>query len=147
MRASEFVYIFLQGLLKNKDVKLAQTFNASFRFIDDLLPLSNSRFSDHMYFIYQNELEVKDTTDTQESASNFDIHLEIDNLYAKSDDFTFPIIDFPFISNNIPAAPAYRVYISQVIRYSRAYAQYSDFLDRAQLMTQNFSIHAPLLLG
>jgi len=29
----------------------------------------------------------------------------------------------------------YGVYISQLIRYSRACAQYSDFLDRAQLLT------------
>ena len=70
--------------------------------------------------------------------------VEIDNggrlktkLYDKRDDFTFPIINFPFISSNIPAAPAYGVYISQRIRYSRACAQYSDFMDRVQLLTQN----------
>ena len=28
---------FLQGLLKNKDRKLSQTFNSSFRYIDDVL--------------------------------------------------------------------------------------------------------------
>ena len=35
----------------------------------------------------------------------------------------------PFISSNIP--------VSQLIRYSTACAEYSDFLDRAQLLTQN----------
>jgi hypothetical protein len=49
---------------------------------------------------------------------------------------TFPIINFPFISSNIPASPAYGVYISQMKRYSRACDQYSDFLERAQLLTQ-----------
>jgi predicted O-linked N-acetylglucosamine transferase (SPINDLY family) len=57
-------------------------------------------------------------------------------LYDKRDDFTFPIVDFLFISNNITASPAYVVYILHFIRYSRACAQYSDFLDRAQLLTQ-----------
>ena len=57
-------------------------------------------------------------------------------LYDKRDDFTFPIVDFLFISNNISASPAYVVYILHFIRYSRACAQYSDFLDRAQLLTQ-----------
>jgi hypothetical protein len=38
------------------------------------------------------------------------------------DDFNFPIVNFPFI--NIPAAPAYGVYISQLIRYSRACGSY-----------------------
>jgi hypothetical protein len=33
---------FLQELLKNKDRKLAQTFDSSFRYIDDVLSLNNS---------------------------------------------------------------------------------------------------------
>jgi hypothetical protein len=33
---------FFQELLKNKDRKLAQTFNSSFRYIDDVLSLNNS---------------------------------------------------------------------------------------------------------
>jgi hypothetical protein len=41
-----------------------------------------------------------------------------------------------FISKNIPASSAYGVYISQLIRYSRACAQYIEFLDKAQLLTQ-----------
>ena len=72
----------------------------------------------------------------------FALHIEIDNggrfkteLYDKRDDFTFPIVNF-FISSNILASPAYVVYISQHIRYSRVCAQYSEFMDRAQLLTQ-----------
>ena len=34
-----------------------------------------------------------------------------------------------FICSNIPAASAYGVYISQLIRYSRARGFYQDFLD------------------
>jgi hypothetical protein len=36
--------------------------------------------------------------------------------------------------SNIPAAPAYGVYISQLIRYSRACGSYHDFLDRGLLI-------------
>ena len=124
---------FLQGLLQKKYRKLAQTFNFSFRYIDDVLSLNNSRFCDYLHLIYPSELEIKDTTDTPKSASYLDLHLEIDNggrlttkLYDKRDDFTFPIVNFPFISSNIPAAPAYGVYISQLIPYSRACCQCSD---------------------
>jgi hypothetical protein len=46
------------------------------------------------------------------------------------------IVNSPFISSNIPALLAYGVYISQLIRYSRACAQYIEFLDRAQLLAQ-----------
>jgi hypothetical protein len=36
-----------------------------------------------------------------------------------SKSYSFPIVNFPFTCSNIPAAPAYGVYISQLIRYSR----------------------------
>ena len=48
----------------------------------------------------------------------------------------FPIVSFPFICSNIPAAPAYGVYISQMIRYSRACGSYQDFIDRGLLLTR-----------
>ena len=40
-------------------------------------------------------------------------------------------MNISFICSNTPAAPAYGVYISQLIRYSRACGSYQDFLDRA----------------
>ena len=54
----------------------------------------------------------------------------------KRDDFDFPIVNFPFFSSSIPKVPAYGVYISQLIRYSRACDIYIDFIDRARLLTQ-----------
>ena len=54
---------FLQGRLKNNDIKLSQTCNSSFRYLDDVLSLKNSRFGDYLHRIYPNDLEVKDTTD------------------------------------------------------------------------------------
>ena len=71
------------------------------------------------------------------SASNLDLHLEIDSqerlrtkLYNKRDDFNFPIVNFPFMRSTIPAAHAIGVYISQMTGYSRACGSYHDFLDR-----------------
>jgi hypothetical protein len=68
--------------------------------------------------IYHIELVIKDTTDTDRSASYLNLHLEMDSerwlrtkLYDKRDDSNFPIVNFPFICSNIPAAPAYGVYI------------------------------------
>ena len=122
---------------------LARSFNFTFRYIDDVLSLNNSRFGDFVDRIYHIELEVKDTTDTDRSASYLDLHLEIDSdgwlrtkLYDKRDDFDFHIVNFPSICSNIPVAPAYGVYISQIIRYSRACGSYQDFLDRGLLLTR-----------
>ena len=133
---------FIDRLLKNKDKKIASSFNLSFRYIDYVLSLNNAKFWDYVQVIYPKELEIKDTTDKLSFSSYLDLRLEIDNrgrlstkLYDKRDDFTFPIVNFPFLCGNIPAAPAYGVYISQLIRYSRACDVYHDFLSRDRLLT------------
>ena len=48
-------------------------------------------------------------------------------LYDKRDDFDFHIVNFPFLSSNIPSGPSYGVYISQLIRYARCCSHYDDF--------------------
>jgi len=77
------------------------------------------------------------------STSCPDIHLDIDcegqvrpKHYDTRDDFNFPIVNSPFICSNTPATPAYRVHISQLIRYSRACGSYQDFLDRGLQLTR-----------
>ena len=57
-------------------------------------------------------------------------------LYDKRDDNIFSIVNFPFICNNIPTAPAYRVYISQLIQNSRACGTYQDLLDRGLMLAR-----------
>jgi len=49
----------------------------------------------------------------------------------------------------IAASLSYGVYISQLIRYSKACVKYSNFLDRAQMLTQkqSYSNKATFLLG
>ena len=36
--------------------------------------------------------------------------------FHKRDDFDFPIVNFPYLSSNIPESPAYGVFVSQLIR-------------------------------
>jgi hypothetical protein len=134
---------FIQWLLKKNEKKLARSFNFTFHYIDYVLSLNNAMLGDFFDRIYPIELEIKDTTDTDRSASYLDLHIEIDSWgrlrtkhYDKRDDFNFPIVNFPFICSNIRAAPAYGVYISQLIRYSRACDSYQDFLDRGLLLTR-----------
>ena len=123
---------FVQGPLKKNEKKLIRSFN----FVDRIYPI---------------ELEIKDTTDTDMSASYLDLHLEIDSevrlrtkLYDKRDDFNFPPVKFRFICSDIPAVPAYEVYISPLIRYSRACGSYNDFIDRGLLVTRNLKPRIPL---
>ena len=37
--------------------------------------------------------------------------------------------------SNIPSAPAYGVYVSQLVRYGRVCCNYEDFVDRVKLLT------------
>ena len=133
----------IQGFLKKNENKLTRSFNFTFCYIYDVLSLNNSKVGDFINRIYYTELEIKDTTDIARSALYLDLHLEIDSEYWLRtkhydirDDFNFLIVNFPFICSNIPAVPAYGVYISQLIQYSRTCASYQDFLDRGMLLTR-----------
>ncbi|KAK3105291.1 hypothetical protein FSP39_021730 [Pinctada imbricata] len=111
-------------------------------YIDDVLSINNPKFADYLSSIYPSELEVKETTETNNSASYLDIMLSYDtdghmntSLYDKRDDFNFSITNFPFLSSNIPSSPAYGVFISQLIRYARASTKYTDFVLRARRLS------------
>ena len=54
---------------------------------------------------------LKDTTDSINSASYIDIHLEIDSDDRLREYFNFFIVNFPYIHRCIPAVTAYGVYI------------------------------------
>ena len=68
------------------------------------------------------------------------------NLYDKRDDFKFPIVNVPSICSNIPAAPAYGVYISLLSRYSIACDSYQDFHDRGFLLAKKLQKQRFLLV-
>ena len=110
---------FLQKLVKDKKIHEARAFNFTYSYIDDVLSINNSRFAEFLPLIYPPEQEVKETTYTASSASLLDLFLEFDDsgqlstkYYDKRDDFNFKIKNFPNMCSNIPASPAYGVYIS-----------------------------------
>jgi len=69
---------FVQELLRKGEEKLAQSFNYTFRYIDDVLSLNNMNFSNFLHIMYPVELVVKDKTDSPNSASYHDLYLEHD---------------------------------------------------------------------
>ena len=70
---------FLQKLVKDKKIHEARAFNFTYRYIDDVLSINNSRFAEYLPLIYPPELEIKETTDTASSASFLDLYLEFDD--------------------------------------------------------------------
>ena len=125
---------FLDKLIKEGKRKLARKFNLSYRYVDDLISFNNKRFKEFISDIYLKELTISETTESTSIASYLDLLFIRDKsnnimtkFYDKRDAFGFHIVNFPFMSSNIPSAPAYGVYASQLIRYARCCSNYSDF--------------------
>ena len=87
--------------------------------------------------MYPKELTISETTESTSVASYFDLLFIRDEnnsititLYDKRHALGFHIVKFAFMLSNIPSAPAYDVYASQLIRYARCCSNYSDFSSR-----------------
>ena len=123
------------------NLPLAGKFNRTFRYIDDLLTINNSKFSDYISKIYPSELELKKTTESQGECSYLDLNIKIINskfttdLYDKREAFNFNIVNYPHMDSNIPLKPAYGVFISQLIRYLRVCGNYQHFVYRSIQIT------------
>ena len=59
-----------------------------------------------------------DLTFTVEKDGKLSMYTKL-HVYDKRDDFNFHIVNFRFLSSDIPSGPSYGVYISQLIRYAR----------------------------
>ena len=59
-------------------------------------------------------------------------------IYDKSDDFDFEIVNFPFLDGDVSRSTSYVVYISQLIRFARAYNYVTEFSTLKKLLTQKF---------
>ena len=136
-----FLYLhkaeFIQFLLSAGKKRLASQFNFTYRYIDDVLSINNPDFENYLGQMYPPDLEIKNTTASNTSASYLDLLLSIGRdgqlrtyLYDKRDYFNFHITNFPFLSSNIPSSPACSVFISQLIRYTGACSSYECFILR-----------------
>ena len=137
---------FIPSLLSTGNKQLASQFNFTYRYIDDILPFNNPDFENNLSQMYPAELEIKDTTESNTSASYLDyLLLSIGrngqlcaSFYDKSVDLNFYITNFPFLRSNIPSSPAYGVFISQFIRYARACSFHECFIKRAVRLYSKF---------
>ena len=99
------------------------------------------------------ELTISETTESISVASYLDLLFTRDKsnniatkLYHKCDAIGFHIVKFPFMSSDIPLAPAYGVYASQLIHYACCCSNYSDFLLRhrapvTRLLSQGYEVN------
>ena len=102
-------------------------------------------FGNYISTIYPPELQLTDTSTSSTEVCYLDTHIDIKtggtntpfriSIYDKRDDFTFRIVNFPQMDSNIPANPAYGVYISQLVRYARICTSKVDFMNRLRRLS------------
>ena len=85
---------------------------------------------DYLKEIYPSQLTADKANKSHHLADYLDLIFIIDSegkLSTKCDDFDFHIVNFPFLSSNIPSGPSHGVYILKLIRYARCCSRYDDF--------------------
>ena len=90
---------------------------------------------DYLKGIYPSQLTVEKANKSDHLANYLDLTFVIDSggklstrLYDKHDDFDFYIVNFPFLSSDIPSGPSYGVHTAQLIRYAWCCSHYDDFI-------------------
>ena len=57
-------------------------------------------------------------------------------MYNKTDNFDFEVINFPFPESNIHSNIIYSAFFSQLLRYARICSNYIDFKNRCKILSQ-----------
>ena len=117
--------------------------NTTSRYLDDILNINNVYFDYMVSQIYlQSSNLIKPIPLIQIEVAFLDLHLSISNdigstkIYDKRDDFDFEVVNFPFLDGDVPRSTSYGVYISQLVRFAKAYSYITDFNTRNKLLTQ-----------
>ena len=120
---------FLDNMIRGGHWKLARSFYLCYRYIDDLIVFNNKKFGDYVKEIYPSQLTAEKANTSDDLANYLDLTFIIESnnrlytkLYDKRDDFDFHIVNFPFLSSNIPSSP------------SRCCSYYDDFGYRHKLL-------------
>ena len=127
-------------------------FNDTSRYLDDIFTIDNPEFEKHIPDIYPRELQLNKANTSDKETSFLDLNIKVigsdvhTSVYDKRDDFGFPIVNFPWLSGDVPRLPSYGVYISQLVRFARCCTGVSDFNSKnlqltSKLLTQGYRYH------
>ena len=91
--------------------------------------------------IYPSKFQLNKANTSDKEATFLNLHLSISNdivstkSYDKRDYFDFEIANFPFLDGDVPRSTSYGVYISQLIRFTRASSYVTDLNTRNKFLT------------
>ena len=127
---------FMMSLSVDNQADVIGAFNTASIYSDDILNFNDVYFDIMVCQIYPFELQLNKANTSDTEAAFLDLHLSISNdivstkIYDKRDDFDFDIVNFPILDGDFPRSTSYGVYISQLIRLSRASSYAADFNTR-----------------
>ena len=133
---------FMMSLSGDKQADVIDAFDTTSRYLDDIINISNVYFDNMVSQIYPSELQLNKTNASDTEAAYLDMHLSISNdivstkIYDKREDFDLGIVHFLFLDGDVPRSTSYGVYISQLIRFTRASSYVADFNTFNKLLTQ-----------
>ena len=143
---------FMSDLQKSKRFDLIDMFNDTSRYLDDIFTIDNPEFEKHIPDIYPAELQLNKANTSDTETSFLDLNIKVigsdihTSVYDKRDDFGFPIVNFPWLSGDVPRLPSYGIYISQSVRFARCCTSVFDFHSKnlqitSKLLTQGYRYH------
>ena len=123
---------FMSNLQKSNRFDLIEKFNDTSRYLKDLLTIDYPAFAEHISDIYPRELQLN-KANTSEETSFMDLNIKVirnnihTSVYDKRDEFEFPIVNFPWLSGDVPRPPSYGIYILQLVRFARCCTNVFNF--------------------
>lgn len=127
---------YMQKLIKDKRIAGGKSYNITCRYTDDVLSINNQNFTNQnpLIYIIQTAQLLPLPYILILSSNLTSIMIIFSPHYSKKDDFYFAITDFSHLDSNSMLG----IYISQpIIRVTRGYSLYSDFLQLRRLLSNN----------
>ena len=110
----------MQSLSDNNQTNNIEAFNSTSRYLDDLLNIDNPYFKQMVGQIYPTELQLNKANSSDTEAPFLDLNLSIINdivcskIYDKQDDFSFEIVNFRFLDEDVPRSLSYGIYTETI---------------------------------
>ena len=141
-----YEYEYLQHLIDNGEIDVAQKLSRVYRYQDDCIALNDDGvFSKHYSKMYPPEMVLECTNVSKKVVTFLDLRISVVHgkfwyrSYDKRNNFNFNICNFPNLKGNVPMASSYGVYTSQLVRLCDINQKYNNFLTDVRKMTEKFS--------
>ena len=111
----------MSNLHKSKKYDFINMFNDTSRYLDDIFTIDNPEFTKHIPKIYPTELQLNKENTSDKETSFLDLNVKVidsdvhTSVNDKRDNFGFPIVNFPWLSEDVPRLPSYCIDMSEFV--------------------------------